>query len=363
MLRQCVLLALSSGSAAIPLLSDCGGRPALAWMLRELQRFGAEEFLLLSDDTTGAVRHAANHVVAGLPREARVTVVPVPPDAGSGGALLCAREQLDARFLLCSGDVLFDCNLAELVADHGFDGGVVLSGPDVCDAALGRFGRDVMRQLRTGMSLCHDVLPQLQAAGALRGIPAAGWVCKLRDPGGLANAQREAPRRLHRPALLLDRDGVLNVDHGWVGSRDRFEWMPGALDTIRLATQSGWHVFVVTNQSGVARGFYDEAAVGALLRWMAEQAHAAGGTIDDTRYCPYHEDAVVARYRQAHHWRKPQPGMLLDLIRAWELDPARCLMVGDQQSDMQAAEAAGVAGHLFPGGNLLDFVQPLLASR
>ena len=225
---------------------------------------------------------------------------------------------------------------------------------------IGGFSRDLLQVLRAGSSLRHDALPRLEAAGALRRIPGAGWFRNLLDPAALADAQLDAPRRLHRPALLLDRDGVLNVDHGWVGTRDRFEWMPGALDTIRLATHAGWHVFVVTNQSGVARGFYDEAAVCSLLRWMAEQAHAVGGTIDDSRYCPYHEAAAVERYRRAHHWRKPQPGMLLDLIRAWELDPARCLMVGDQQSDMQAAAAAGVAGHLFPGGNLLDFVRPLL---
>ena len=75
-------------------------------------------------------------------------------------------------------------------------------------------------------------------------------------------------------ALFLDRDGVINVDHGWVGTRERFEWMPGAREAIRAATEAGWHVFVVTNQSGVARGHYDEAAVGALHAWMADEIAA-----------------------------------------------------------------------------------------
>jgi D-glycero-D-manno-heptose 1,7-bisphosphate phosphatase len=137
--------------------------------------------------------------------------------------------------------------------------------------------------------------------------------------------------------------------------------MPGALDAIRHATQAGWHVFVVTNQSGVARGLYDEAAVHKLLDWMADEARRAGGTIDDARYCPFHEQAVVAAYRRASDWRKPAPGMLLDLIRAWELDPTRCLMIGDQPTDIAAATAAGVPGHLFAGGNLLGFVRRLVA--
>ena len=113
---------------------------------------------------------------------------------------------------------------------------------------------------------------------------------------------------------------MVNIDHGYVGSRDRFEWMPGACEAMRAATDAGWHVFVVTNQSGVARGHYDEAAVTGLHEWMIDEVRRAGGTIDDIRYCPFHPDAVVPAYRRVSDWRKPAPGMLLDLMRAWELD-------------------------------------------
>jgi D,D-heptose 1,7-bisphosphate phosphatase len=177
---------------------------------------------------------------------------------------------------------------------------------------------------------------------------------------GPLGAVEDGGQIVGRKALFLDRDGVLNVDHGYVGSRDRFEWVDGARDAIRYASQNGWLVFVVTNQSGVARGLYDEEAVRALLDWMAGEVRTAGGAIDDVRYCPFHPDAVVAAYRQAHPWRKPSPGMLLDLIGAWRLDPKRAVMVGDQETDMQAATAAGMAGYLFPGGNLLAFLQPIL---
>lgn len=163
-----------------------------------------------------------------------------------------------------------------------------------------------------------------------------------------------------RKALFLDRDGVLNIDHGFVATRERFEWVDGALDAIRYATRAGWHVFIVTNQSGVARGYYTEDAVRDLLAWIGDQARAAGGRIDDVRFCPFHPEATLDAYRQAHPWRKPLPGMLLDLILAWDLDPALAVMVGDQDTDMQAAAAAGVAGHLFPGGNLLTFLRPIL---
>ncbi|MDE2582416.1 MAG: HAD-IIIA family hydrolase [Rhodospirillales bacterium] len=208
----------------------------------------------------------------------------------------------------------------------------------------------------------RDVLPRLAAEGLLAGTVAEGWFIDIGIPEDLVRARAELPSRLRRPALFLDRDGVLNRDHGHVGTRERWEWMAGARDAVRAATARGWHVFVVTNQSGVARGYYDEAAVRDLLGWMADEARLAGGTIDDARYCPFHPEAPLPAYRQASDWRKPGPGMLLDLIRAWQLDPARCLLVGDQPSDLAAAAAAGMRGHLFPGGDLAVFVAPLLAA-
>lgn len=161
-------------------------------------------------------------------------------------------------------------------------------------------------------------------------------------------------------ALFLDRDGVLNVDHGYVGTRDRFEWVDGAREAVALATELGWKVFIVTNQSGVARGFYTEDDVRSLLAWITDECAVTGGRIDDTRYCPYHPEAPLAAYRRVSDWRKPAPGMLLDLLRVWDVRAADCAMIGDQESDMIAAAKAGVTGYLFAGGNLLEFARPIL---
>jgi D-glycero-D-manno-heptose 1,7-bisphosphate phosphatase len=304
-----------------------------------------------------------------------------------------ARDRLHDRFLLCNGDSLFDANLGALLAAAALDGkevigrmmlrnladasryGVVALAGDqvttfrerpspgtagIINAGVYLFDRRMLDVARPVCSLEADILPALAAAGALRGTIGEGYFRDIGVPDDFDRADDELRALRGRRALFLDRDGVVNIDHGYVSSRDRFDWIPGALDAIRHATASGWHVFIVTNQAGVGRGRYDEAAVRSLLDWVADEARRHGGTVDDARYCPFHPDATVPAYRALSDWRKPGPGMLLDLIRAWELDPARCVMIGDQRTDVQAALGAGVAGHLFPGGNLLSFIQPIL---
>jgi D-glycero-D-manno-heptose 1,7-bisphosphate phosphatase len=166
-----------------------------------------------------------------------------------------------------------------------------------------------------------------------------------------------------RPAAFFDRDGVINLDHGYVGTPDRFELVPGAAAALRACREAGLLVFVVTNQSGVARGCFTEADVDAVHAHMRALLERQGAGVDDLRFCPHLPDASVAAYARACSWRKPGPGMILDLARAWDVDLPASFLVGDKASDMEAAAAAGVEGHLFPGGDLLGFVQPILAAR
>ncbi len=150
------------------------------------------------------------------------------------------------------------------------------------------------------------------------------------------------PAASARQALFLARDGVINLDHGDVVEPERFDFVPGIFDLVRRANDAGWPVVVVTNQSGIARGLYSEAAFSDLMAWVQECFAEQGAQIDDLRYCPHHPNAVIGRYRKHCACRKPAPGMFLAAAAQLGLNLAGSLMVGDGARDMQAARAAGV---------------------
>jgi len=171
------------------------------------------------------------------------------------------------------------------------------------------------------------------------------------------------PSSGRKPAVFLDRDGVLNEDRDYVHRPDDFVWIPGAIDAVKFLNGRGYYVFVVSNQSGVARGYYTEEHVHRLFAHLREELARHGATIDDYRYCPYHPDGVVERYKKSSDWRKPKPGMILDLMQHWDVDKANSFMIGDQTIDVQAAHAADIDGYQFEGGNLLEFIHTVVARR
>jgi D-glycero-D-manno-heptose 1,7-bisphosphate phosphatase len=165
-----------------------------------------------------------------------------------------------------------------------------------------------------------------------------------------------------RPALFLDRDGVLNADKGYVARPEDFEWMPGAIDCVRRFNEQGYLVIIVTNQTGVAYGLYQEADIAAVHAYMLSELERAGAHIDHIYACCWHPAATLPEYRRDSDLRKPRPGMLLQAMEDFPIDKARSFLIGDKQSDLDAAGAAGVRGFLYQGGDLLHFAEAARAT-
>jgi D-glycero-D-manno-heptose 1,7-bisphosphate phosphatase len=144
------------------------------------------------------------------------------------------------------------------------------------------------------------------------------------------------------PALFLDRDGVINVDHGYVHRIDQMQFIDGIFELCHAATERGYLLIVVTNQAGIGRGMFCESEFHALTDWMKEQFTAHGVTITDVFYCPDHPEHGVGVYRRHSMMRKPGPGMLLAAAQKHDLDLVKSVLVGDKLTDVEAGAAAGV---------------------
>lgn len=373
-----------TASTPKPLL-EVAGRPFLDYLVEEVARHGCRRLLLLAQFEAAQVeRYAATSpTISRFGIEVEVAVEPAK--AGTGGALWHARKQLDDPFLLLNGDSWLQSNFLKLAAvpeddewtgimmlrqvDDGSRYGTVIvdgsrisafhsapgePGPALINGGIYLFRRSLIEKLGPRCSLENEVLPDLAEKGQLLGAEAQGYFIDIGVPDTFSAVQKELPVRFKRPAVFFDRDGVLNRDHGYVGSLDRFEWMPGAISAIRACNDAGWLVFIVSNQAGVARGFYEEEDVRRLHLQIQDILACEAAHIDDFRYCPFHPEGIVPSYRRVSDWRKPAAGMLIDLVMTWPVDMSQSVMIGDQASDMAAAAAAGIKGLLFKGDQRLD---------
>jgi D-glycero-D-manno-heptose 1,7-bisphosphate phosphatase len=146
-----------------------------------------------------------------------------------------------------------------------------------------------------------------------------------------------------RKALFLDRDGVINVDHGYVSTIEAFEFSEGIVPLMRLFHHAGYLLYVVTNQSGIGRGYYRESDFAHLTEWMVTELQNEGIPIEQVAYCPHTPEAGCS-------CRKPRTGMIDTILAQRLLDLKHSWLIGDKESDMQLAHQAGIGQTIFIGG-------------
>ncbi|MAB10215.1 HAD-IIIA family hydrolase [Hyphomonas sp.] len=378
-----------SANTPKPMQEIAPGVLFLDLLLENAARMGFTDLVLLAGHLGDQVEAAYHGRRVG---EATIRVVRESQPMGTGGALAQAADALDERFVLLNGDSFFDINLRVLTAaplpegggrlalrmvdDTARYGSVQLSdtkisafieknpdltGPGLINGGIYYLDRAMVGRIEAPSSIESDVFPELVREGRLEGVPFDGYFLDIGLPETLAQAQRETAALRVRPAAFLDRDGVLNEDHGYTHRVDDLVWMPGAREAIRLLNDRGYRVIVVTNQAGVARGFYDEDAIGIFHAGMQAQLAEAGAFVDAFYHCPYHADGKVPAYTvEDHPDRKPNPGMILRALEDWHVDKDKSFLIGDKPSDMEAARRVGLPGHLYAGGNLQALVSDII---
>jgi D-glycero-D-manno-heptose 1,7-bisphosphate phosphatase len=149
----------------------------------------------------------------------------------------------------------------------------------------------------------------------------------------------------HR-AVLFDRDGIININHGYVHRIENFDFIEGIFEVARAAHAGGFKIVVITNQAGIGRGYYSEREFHELTIWMCSQFASEGAPIDKVYFSPFHPTAGIGKYKKDDLSRKPRPGMILQAQGELDLDLENSILIGDKPSDIQAGIAAGVGSNI-----------------
>lgn len=165
---------------------------------------------------------------------------------------------------------------------------------------------------------------------------------------------------------FLDRDGVINsskLNNGYVGSLKHFRWVPGAVKAIKYLNKENYKVVVVTNQSGVARGFFKIKDVIKIHSYIQKKLKENEAKIDAFYYCPFHKDGIVKKYKKSSLLRKPNIGMFSLVQKKWNIDKKNSFMIGDQKTDIEFAKRAKIKGYFFNQKNLYKFINDTIFNK
>lgn len=375
-----------------------GGRPLLERLVETARDGGFDDLVFLTGYRAEAIEA---HFGDGTRFGVRIAHVREAEPLGTAGAVRAARHSLTEPFLVLYGDTLLDVDLARLAAFHRQAGGIgtLFVHPndhphdsDLLEAAPDhRIRRFLPKPHPAGAVLPNlvsaalyvldpaaidfvpadgpsdwgrDVFPAIVAAGRpLRAYRSVEYVKDIGTPERLAKGEADlasgrVARLSHRglkPALFLDRDGVLNVERGGVHRPEDLVLMPDAGAAVRAVNQAGVPAICVTNQPDLAKGLMDEAALAGVMAALDTRLAEDGAYLDDALICPHHPErgwpGEVAALKIACGCRKPAPGLLLAAAAAHHLDLGRSWLIGDRHADIAAAHAAGAKAVLLRTGH------------
>lgn len=354
-------------------LADISGKPFLCYLLQHLKNCGITNVVI----SVGYLREKIIEYFGDNYLGIKIAYAREDKPLGTGGAIKNSLKFIDKKkpVIVINGDTFLQINYQKLLSVHGEKksqitmvlrevedcsryGRVVVNGSlvinfeeknSIKNRGLINGGIYVLNEevfvnfLAESFSFEEDFLMKELQSLQLQGFIVDEYFIDIGIPEDYAKAQNELPALFKKnKALFLDRDGVINIDGGHVFEIEKFCFIDGIFELCKRAQDLGYLLIIITNQAGIAKGFYSEEQFLELTKWMENEFQKRGIKISKTFYCPFHSEAKIEKYRQDSFDRKPNPGMILKAIDEFNIDPKKSLMIGDKKSDIQAAEAAKI---------------------
>ncbi len=382
-IKEAIILAGGKGTRLRSLVHDVPkpmalirGKPFLEILIETFYVKGIDHFILSVGYLSDVI---IEHFTSKYPN-IRISFSVEEEALGTGGAIRLALEKLEGEHsLVLNGDSLFDVDLDELEQFRPFNAPVIF-GRQVND--VGRYGQFIFKgnrieqylekqghgsgyinggvyvlaknslhefPLHKKFSIETDFFSQFSPLKPAHFIISDDYFIDIGIPESYQRAQEELKNYIKNKALFLDRDGVINVDTGYLHTPEQCVFTEGIADLLKKAKEKDYMIIVVTNQAGIGRGYYTEDEFHKFMAWMNSQL---AGLLDDYYFCPFHAEHGTGKYKQDSYDRKPNPGMFKKAIEKHNIAPEMSIMVGDRDTDMIAAHKANIQQKLLLGHDM-----------
>lgn len=349
-------------------------KPFIEHLVKNFSRFGIKNILLLcSYKYKFFFKKYHNKILDG----ALIKCINEGAPKGTAGSLRKVKNKLDNHFLLCNGDTYFDINILELiniqkknflfnmaltVSDDNRYGGVRLNKKKIeifgskkntissglVNGGLYYVRKELLNHInKNNFSIEKEILPNLAKKNKILGKKFTNKFLDIGVKKDLKKSSKFLKLAQKKPALFLDRDGVINKDLGYVHKYKNFIWLKDIKKLIKFANDNNYYVFVLTNQSGIGRGYYTKKDVDILHEKVNEELIKVGAHIDDFFCAPYFKDSKIYKFTKKDFlMRKPNIGMMLECKKKWDINIKKSILIGDQENDMLLAKKSKIKNRI-----------------
>ena len=372
-IKEAIILAGGKGTRLSSVIKDIpkpmatiSGKPFLEILIELFENKGIDHFII-------SVGHLSDYIIDYFKQRklnVKITFSVEKEPLGTGGAIRLAMNKIKGDFaLILNGDSYFNVELNDLnliqdvkkptifcryVNDVSRYGKVIVNGnkiekfaeknsngPGIINGGVYIFPKKILEKypLHTNFSIESELSKNLTKNNHAQAIVSDGYFIDIGVPEDYKRAQTELKKIVKKKALFLDRDGVINFDKGYVHTPEQCVFIDGIKNLLQKAKALNYIIIIITNQSGIGRGYYNEEEFHLFMKWLNK---SLGNLIDDYYFCPFHEDYGMGKYKRKSFDRKPNPGMINKAIKYHNIDPLNSIFIGDNISDMVAADRANI---------------------